>query len=211
MVENRRETIRENRRERNSTRKQIKKQAFVFTLDALLVLPLIIIIISSLIAFSVTLKENVLLHEYTFMIAKDSMNYLSELEIGKASIAGLSPGSEGSLSVLEYTIRHIQSKSTCALAIGGALNSTIPSFAGYIFEYKNGTVWEEIARGGNVAKLATGNYSFQVSAIKVVSSLSDPQLVQDPCSASVTCTTPYSLYNKGEIVGPLMFRIRVFA
>jgi len=193
-----------------STQKQ--KQAFIFTLDALLVLPLLILIISSLISFSSTLRENILLHEYSYMIAKDSISYLSELEVNSASIPGLTVGStEGTLSILEYVARHISSTYDTDLAIKGALNNSIPEFAGYIFEYKNSAgSWVELSRGGNAAKLSPGNYSFQVSATKILSSLSDPVAPHDLCGEDLICSAPVSVYIKGEIVGPIMFRIRVF-
>ena len=192
-------------------KKQQKRQAFVFTLDAILVLPLVILIISSLIAFSSTLKENVLLHEYTYMIAKDSVNYLAELQIGNAPTSLTLDANERNLSVLAYVTKHLTDSSS-GLAINDSLNSTIPSFAGYVFEYRNDTGWVNITSGGNTAKFAPGNYTFQVSVIKLVSGLSDP-IVTDPCTADILCITtgPHSLYSKGEIIGPIMFRIRVYA
>jgi hypothetical protein len=213
------------------TRARGKKQAFVFTLDALLVLPLVILIISSLISFSSTLKENVLMHEYTYMVAKDSVNYLAELEIGQASVTGLYvPSGDESLTVLEFTIKQLSNTTARARAVQGTLNPRVPYFSGYIFEYWDGTHWVEIARGGNADKLPTGQnpgkYSFQVSAVKVVSGLSDPymefngQIVagpgQDylseyPCASGITCNTPVPLYVKGDMMGPMMFRIRVFS
>ena len=194
-------------------KRQQKKQAFVFTLDAMLVLPLVILIISSLIAFSSTLKENVLLHEYTYIIAKDSVNYLTELEIGAASTGLTVDANERNLSVLAYVTKHLTDTYATRMAITGSLNSTIPSFVGYIFEYQNSSGgWSKIAEGGNTAKFASGNYSFQVSVIKLVSGLSDP-IVENgaPCSANVTCTVPRQLYTPGQIIGPVMFRIRVYS
>jgi hypothetical protein len=191
-------------------KKQQKKRAFVFTLDALLVLPLIILIISSLIAFSATLKENVLMHEYAYMIAKDSVNYMSELDISRA-VPGLASQSEASLSVLDYTVRHLSEPTNTSRAITGALDPSMPDFAGYICEYKNGSAWVQIATGGNLAKV-NGNYTFQVSAVKIISSLSNPVIPQGaPCSGNITCAYPQpSQYGKGEIIGPIMFRIRIF-
>jgi hypothetical protein len=205
-----------------------KKQAFVFTLDALLVLPLIIMIISSLISFSSTLKENVLLHEYTYIVAKDSVNYMAELEIGQASVTGLYvPSGDEQLTVLEFVISQLSNTTATERAVLGTLNLRVPYFSGYIFEYNDNGNWVEIARGGNEAKLASGNYSFQVSAVKVVSGLSDPYLevngqvftgpVQDyppeyQCAHETTCIIhANSIYKKGEMMGPTMFRIRVFS
>ena len=202
-----------------------KKQAFVFTLDALLVLPLIILIISSLISFSSTLKENVLLHEYTYIVAKDSVNYLAELEVGQASVTALYvPSGDEQLTVLEFVIKQLSNTTARRLAVEGTLNPTVPYFSGYIFEYNDGSRWVEIGRGGDLDKLT--KYSFQVSAIKVVSGLSDPYLTfngeivagpgQDyladyPCASGITCHLPTSIYMKGEMMGPMMFRIRVFS
>ena len=189
-----------------------ERRAFVFTLDALLVLPLIIIIISALIAFSSTLKENVLMHEYAYMIAKDSIDYMSELGVSQAS-PGLPAQNEAQLSVLEYVTKHLSDVDPAnrRQAISAALDSVFPTFAGYTIEYKNGASWVEIDRGGNPSKLVAGNYSYQVSAVKVVSSLSEPIVAQGaPCSGNMTCMAPHSVYTAGEIVGPVMFRIRVF-
>jgi len=193
-------------------KKSKKRHAFIFTLDALLVLPLIILIISSLISFSSTLKENVLLHEYSYMIAKDSINYLSELEMGNASIDISLEAGEETLPVLGYVAKYLSNTATTSKVIRGALPATkIPAFAGYIFEYKDTSGnWTEIASGGNLARLAPGNYSFQVSIIKIVSGLSDPVITQNPCLPTITCQIPHSIYQKGEIIGPVMFRIRVF-
>jgi len=206
------------------TRVKSKKHAFVFTLDALLVLPLIILIISSLISFSSTLKENVLLHEYTYIVAKDSVNYLSELEIGQVSVTGLNTTGYSSFTVLEFVISKLSDPTARRLAVEGTLNPIVPFFSGYIFEYNDGSNWVELGRGGNLDKLS--KYSFQVSAVKVVSGLSDPYLTfngeivagpgQDyladyPCASGITCQLPTSVYVKGEMMGPMMFRIRVFS
>jgi len=206
------------------TRARGKKQAFVFTLDALLVLPLIILIISSLISFSSTLKENVLLHEYTYIVAKDSVNYMAELEVGQISVAGLNTTGYSSFTVLEFVISKLADPTARRLAVEGTLNPRVPYFSGYIFEYNDNGNWVEIAKGGNLDKLT--KYSFQVSAVKVVSGLSDPYLTfngaivtgmeQDylsgyPCASGITCQLPSSLYVKGEMMGPTMFRIRVFS
>ena len=81
-----------------------------------------------------------------------------------------------------------------------------------IFEYKDSSGnWTQIASGGNIAKLASGNYSFQVSAIKVVTGLFDPVISQDPCFEDILCTTPLTPQPYNGILGPEMFRIRVFA
>ncbi|MEM2974129.1 MAG: hypothetical protein QW112_00670 [Candidatus Micrarchaeia archaeon] len=196
-----------------STNSRRRKRAFVFTLDALLVLPLIILIISSLIAFSATLKDNVLLHEYTYMVAKDSLGYLAELRMGEVSVAGLRvESSEENMSVLGFVTTHISNSTATKLAVEGTLNPKMPAFAGYIFEYKNDAGgWTEIGRGGNLAKLTSGLYSFQVSSIKVVTGLTDPTITGDACSGAIVCNVPQDLYEKGEIIGPMMFRIRVFA
>ena len=103
----------------------------------------------------------------------------------------------------------------------------IHSLAGYIVEYKdNSGLWVEISRGGNTNKFAPGNYSFQVSASKIISSLSDPYVIFNgrkvdglgpdylegyDCASGIACQIPVTQYNAGEIVGPIIYRIRVFA
>lgn len=186
------------------------KQGFVFTTDAFLVLPIVILAISAFIAFTVTLRDTNVFHSYSYIVARDSMSYMNEIT---SSEAGLPLG--GTRPVLDYLVTQISNNDLAGanqtLAI--VLDGHIPSSAGYIFEYydlSNATpTWEVVRQGGSSFKLS--NYNFQVSDVKLVTALSDPQLGVTPnCASAFVCSVPSSIYTEGEVTGPMLLRIRVF-
>ena len=106
------------------------KKAFIFTTDAFLVLPLVILVISSFVSFSVTIRETVVMQEYAYLIGRDSLQYLSEISGTEAGIA------TSSRSALEYIIVQIANNDLVGArnSITSILGRSIPPSVGYVFE-----------------------------------------------------------------------------
>ena len=188
--------------------KKRRKNGFIFTTDAFLALPLIILAISSFLAFSITLKDNLTIQEYTYRIAKDSLNVL----IDSSPSQILEGGSDLSFAFLItnyiYTNRLDLANQTAAV-----LDSIVPNNVAYILEYKNSTSeWKEIRRADPQNKIESVRYSVQISSIRLVSQLSTPSLNEfTSCPAQLVCSAnPSSQYKEGKLVGPILLRIRVF-
>jgi hypothetical protein len=185
-----------------------KKNAFIFTTDAFLVLPLIILTISTFISFSMTLRENTIKHEYTYMLARDSLNYLSEITMAEANL------SSSTLTVLdnvtsEVVAGHMDSANR---TVNESLSRYIPASAAYILEYKNITSgdWIPITQAGDTGKILRP--TIQVSEIRIVTALTQPSInYSTNCAQDIMCTIPATRYTAGQVVGPLMLRIRVFS
>ncbi len=184
------------------------KKAFIFTTDAFLVLPLVILVISSFVSFSVTIRETVVMQEYAYLIGRDSLQYLSEISGTEAGIA------TSSRSALEYIIVQIANNDLVGArnSITSILGRSIPPSVGYVFEYydQSSATWVQVIQGGNALK--TSNPKFQVTASKVVTALTDPVTNQfSSCAAAVTCTNPPSTrYVAGKVFGPTYVRLRIF-
>ena len=186
-----------------------KRNAFIFTTDAFLVLPLIILAISTFISFSVTLRENTIQHEYTYMLARDSLNYLSDLTM---TGAGLSASNSTVLDTVVYDVMKgnlISANSTVA----ASLDRYMPASSAYILEYKDlsSGVWVQIrSYARNPAKLL--NPTIQVSEIRIITALTPPSIsYSSNCAQDIMCTASATRYTAGQVVGPLVIRIRVFA
>ena len=189
--------------------KQTKK-AFIFTTDAFLVLPIVILAISAFIAFTITLKDTNVFHGYAYLVARDSMAYMDEVT---SSEAGLGFG--GDRPVLDYIVTQIANGDLTGAnqTLTIVLDNTVPSSVGYIFEYYDLTQatpsWVKLREAGNLFKIK--NPKFQISDTKLVTGLSDPQLlVPDSCGSAFVCSIPTSYYTEGKVNGPYLLRMRAF-
>jgi hypothetical protein len=189
-------------------RRNEKRNAFIFTTDAFLVLPLIILAVSTFISFSVTLRENTLQHEYTYMIARDSLSYLSDLTMAGA---GLGASNSTVLDTVVYDVM-VNDISSANSTVAASLDRYMPASAAYILEYKDLSSgdWVQIRRTGNAIKLQTP--TIQVSETRIITALTQPSInYSSSCAQDVMCTAPATRYAAGQVVGPLVIRIRVFA
>jgi len=183
------------------------RKAFIFTTDAFLVLPLVILVISAFVSFSVTIKETVVMQEYAYLISRDSLQYLSAITATEAGIGS------SNRSALEYVAVQVSNGDISGAnhSIALALDRAVPATAGYSFEYldESGT-WNVVRQGGNIAKFS--NPKFQVTSTKVVTALTDPQAPQfTSCATSIECTSPPATrYVAGRIFGPTFMRIRIY-
>lgn len=185
-----------------------KKNAFIFTTDAFLALPLVVLAISTFIAFSVTLRDNITVQEYAYIIAKDAMNVLVD---ANPQYVGAS-GDNSFAYLIAKNIADLDLNSANSTA--SVIDSIIPSNAAYILEYKSTSddQWKEIrvVDGGN--KIAQNRYSIQVSDTRLIADISQPRLnPSGNCPSEIVCSfPPISQYTPGSTVGPLLLRIRVF-
>jgi len=185
-----------------------KRNAFIFTTDAFLVLPLIILTISTFISFSMTLRENTIKHEYTYMLARDSLNYLSEVTMVGAGI-NASTSTVLDTVVSEVVAGHMDSANR---TVNESLSRYIPPSVAYILEYKdiNSGDWLPITQSGDIGKILRP--TIQVSEIRIVTALTQPSInYPTNCAQDIMCAMPIARYNAGQVVGPLMLRIRVFS
>ncbi|MCX8202562.1 MAG: hypothetical protein N3G74_02025 [Candidatus Micrarchaeota archaeon] len=188
--------------------KKANRNAFIFTTDAFLALPLIVLAISTFIAFSVTLRDNITVQEYAYIIAKDAMNLLID---GSPSILG---------QVENDSFAYIISKKIAESDPNGAnqtasvIDSIIPSNAAYILEYKTASSnqWTQIRVIDSSNKISQNKYSIQVSDTRLISEISRPRVnPSSNCPSEIVCpSSPVNQYTPGKIVGPLLIRIRVF-
>ena len=182
-------------------------KAFIFTTDAFLVLPLVLLVMAAFISFSVSLRENLLTHEYTYLIARDTMSYLSDLKMGEAGFT-----EDTDYSILDYAAKKI-SENGDINNLGEVVNNTIsiPENVGYIFEYDEGSGWQEIVRD-NQNKI--DKYKFSVSSIKIITPISKYQYnesIYEDCTENIICASESPiLYTLDEVLPPLILRIRVF-
>jgi hypothetical protein len=82
----------------------------------------------------------------------------------------------------------------------------------YILEYKNASSseWLPIRQSGNPMKRLKP--IIQVSEIRIITSLKQPSIdYSTNCAQEVMCSRPINRYEEGQMVGPLIIRIRVFA
>ncbi len=187
-------------------------KAFIFTTDAFFALPLVILAISTFVAFSVTLRDNITMQEYAYMLAKDALNtfidaspsQISDQHIEKLSFAYL---------IINYTSGS-DPCNECANETASVIDDLFPLSAAYILEYKNvtDTQWKTIrAYANNQDKFS--RYTIQVSSIRVVSAVSDWSIDYrnaSECRSQVVCGIASSIYEEARIMGPIVFRIRVF-
>jgi len=157
----------------------------------------------------VTLRENTIQHEYTYMLARDSLNYLSDLTM---TGAGLSASNSTVLDTVVYDVMKgnlISANSTVA----ASLDRYMPASSAYILEYKDlsSGVWVQIrSYARNPAKLL--NPTIQVSEIRIITALTPPSIsYSSNCAQDIMCTASATRYTAGQVVGPLVIRIRVFA
>ncbi|VVB73385.1 Uncharacterised protein [uncultured archaeon] len=184
-----------------------KNNAFIFTTDSFLVLPLIILAVSTFISFSVTLRENTIQHEYAYMLARDSMNYLSELTMEGA---GISMSNSTVLDTVVYDVMagHLDDANS---TIAASLDSHMPLSTGYVVEYKDLSSgdWVQVRRAGNQAKLSKP--IIQVSELRIITALTQPSIsYSSNCAQDTMCAASATRYVAGQVVGPLVLRIRVF-
>jgi len=182
------------------------RKAFIFTTDAFLVLPLVILVISAFVSFSVTIKETIVMQEYAYLIGRDTIQYLSDITATEAGIGA------SNRSVLEYIVVQIAtSNPNLQSIVSSAIDRTVPATAGYSFEYRDASgTWVQVRQGGNINKIS--NPKFQTSAVKVVTALTDPQAPAfQNCAASIECLpSPATRYVAGQVSGPMLVRIRIF-
>ncbi|MCX8169884.1 MAG: hypothetical protein N3D72_02225 [Candidatus Methanomethyliaceae archaeon] len=185
-----------------------KRNAFIFTTDAFLALPLIVIAISTFVAFSVNLRDNITSQEYGYIIAKDAMNVLIDSSPYHA-------GKIGNDSFAYIIAKYIfDSDLYSANQTASVLDDFIPSNAAYILEFKSpsGNRWVEIRRVDKFNKIKENRFSVQVSNVRLVTGISNPERVlSNNCPADIVCRSPpFAQYREGKQVGPLLLRIRVF-
>jgi hypothetical protein len=193
-----------------------KKKAFVFTSDALVTIPITILLLTTFLAFSVLLREDLFMYEYIYTVAKDQINYLNDIPCRYAD-----RNCDPKLSILQQVSMYLKNgdKDKAANLINKSIS--ISEDFGYVVEYYDGKNWVEIL---NKEK---PNPKFTASSIKITVDMTNPKiniggkeidaiypnyeyLQNYSCRESIACSIPtVSLYEKGEVVGPYMFRIRV--
>lgn len=190
----------------------VARSGFIFTTDAFLVLPLVILIVTAFMAFSVSLRENMFFHEYTYTIARDRLAYLSDLPYGDSGLSVLGAITNASLNGNDAAARSV-----------AEAYIDVPAGAGYVLERLDaGTgTWIEIANKSVAA------YKYSASAVRISTVLAEPYLDIDgqrvgmeagavadylegyDCAKKISCSIPSSIYVRGEVVGPAMIRLRV--
>ena len=194
------------------SREKKNSKAFIFTTDAFFALPLVILAISTFVAFSVTLRDNITMQEYAYMLAKDALSTLIEASPGQVS--EISSDSSFVYLLIDYTSRGTSTYDERANETASVLDAMFPINAGYILEYKNATdtQWKVIrAYANNPDKFS--RYTIQVSSTRVVSAISDWDIDYrnaSECRAQVVCGTASTIYEEGQVMGPILLRIRVF-
>ncbi|MEM4589947.1 MAG: hypothetical protein QXK21_01620 [Candidatus Micrarchaeia archaeon] len=185
-----------------------KKNAFIFTTDAFLALPLVVLAVSTFIAFSVTLRDNITVQEYAYIIAKDAMNVL--IDSNPQYIGG--SGDNSFAYIIAQNI--VDSDLNSANNTASVIDSIVPSNAAYILEYKSyfDNEWKEIRILDRGNKIAQNKYSIQVSNTRLITDISEPRLnPSGNCPSEIVCSFPsISQYTPGSKVGPILLRIRVF-
>ena len=182
-----------------------KGKGFIFTTDAFLALPLIILAISSFLAFSISLRDNLTIQEYTYRMAKDSLNVLLDSTPYQAGVG------DSNLTFAYLIANYSSNDLNSANQTAAILDNIIPQNAAYILEYKDpSNNWVEIRRGGLQTKFSS--YAVQVSASRLIAELSPPQLTPfTSCASELVCTANVqSQYKEGKLVGPILLRIRIF-
>jgi hypothetical protein len=187
----------------------MERRGFIFTIDAFLMLPLVILIIASFLVLSSTLNEYIMAHEFAYLTARDTMTYMSELTVDGAysQLAALVGPSDRGMTIAQLITRRITSGNVSGAAEVFNRTISLPETAGYVFEYSlDGAAWNTIS------ERQKPRYHYQVSDIRVVTALSNSTLTaHSDCIGEVVCAlSPTQLYTKGEIYGPLMLRMRVY-
>ena len=190
---------------KNYGKKGKGSKAFIFTTDAFFALPLVILAISTFVAFSVTLRDNITMQEYAYMLAKDALNAL----IDASPNMQMGPAPSFAYLIINYTSH---GQFSTANQTASALDDLFPMNAGYILEYRNATSsqWTTI-RAHNPGKFV--QYTIQVSSTRVVSAISDPVIAYrdaSACKSEVVCGVASTIYSEGQVMGPVLLRIRVF-
>lgn len=187
----------------------MERRAFIFTIDAFLMLPLVILIIASFLVLSSTLNEYIMAHEFAYLTARDTMTYMSELTVDDASsqLSGLVGPSDSGMTIAQLITCRITNNDKSGAAEVFNRTISLPESAGYVFEYStDGAAWKTIS------ERQKSRYHYQVSDIRVVSALSNSTLrpylncIED----NICRTETKQFYSPGEIYGPLMLRMRVY-
>jgi hypothetical protein len=195
-------------------KREQQKRAFIFTTDAIIAIPIVIIIITAFMALSTSLRESLFYQEYVYTLARDRLMYLEDLPYGDGN------------SVLGAIINEsINGNAGSANAIAEQyLNPTMPDGTGYVLERFDSGSKKWIIISDNSKK---GRYTS--SAVRLVVMLTSPYLEIDgnkiqisdstmdylatytwnDCAGSVACGIPRSLYRGGTITGPILVRLRV--
>lgn len=196
--------------EKSEKEKNEMEKGFIFTSDALITIPITILLLTSFLALSSILQEDLFMYEYVYTVAKDQINYLNEL-----------PYEEG-LSVLQKATEYISKNEIKNAADLINKSISLREDFGYVIEYWDGKKWQQL-----VSK-EKENYRFSASAIKITIGMKNPKITVSgkeidiyntnydenylegyDCKSKVACGIQTSLYDKGKIVGPMMFRIRI--
>jgi hypothetical protein len=192
-------------------KKARRDKGFIFTTDAVLVLPLVILIITAFIAFSVTLRENTFFHEYAFVLARDQLAYLSDLPYGASGLPVIAAIMNASISGNDQLALDIANTSI-----------SVPSNMGYVlerFDVANN-------RWITIAEKKLDRYKYNAGSVRLVTVLAGPYLEINgqkvsfspdvdylagyDCGNDVTCIAPAtSFYRAGVIFGPALVRLRI--
>ena len=197
-------------RQKQTEKIKNNSKAFIFTTDAFFALPLIILAISTFVAFSVTLRDNITMQEYAYMLAKDALNTLIEASPSQASEL-YSQGESFTYLIIDYSSHGSMDEANQTASV---IDRMFPISAGYILEYKNATdsQWKTIrVYANNPDKFS--RYTIQVSSTRVVSAISDWSIdyrSASECRSQVVCGIASSIYEEGQMMGPILLRIRVF-
>lgn len=188
-------------------RKNAKHNAFIFTTDAFLALPLVVLAISTFIAFSVTLRDNITVQEYAYTIANDAMNvlvYATPANIGRTEDVSFA------YLIANYTM---SGNADDANKTASVIDSLVPSHAAYVLEYKSSSGdWKQIRVVDQGNMISQNKYSIQVSNTRLIADISPPRLnPSSNCPSDIVCpSSPTPQYTPGSMVGPILLRIRVF-
>ena len=184
-----------------------KRKAFIFTTDAFLALPLVVLAISTFVAFSITLRDNITLQDYVHMIAQDAMNVLIDASPSTVDKSGTASTESFAYLIAQYIQNNALNDANQTASI---LDSIIPANAAYILEYKSGNSWKTIREVDRNNKFS--RYSIQLSVTKLIVATNSPKLLlSKDCANDLVCSfPPVSQYQPTTLVGPILLRIRVF-
>lgn len=182
------------------------RRAIVFTLDALLAIPLLLLIMGTLITFAATFKESILAHEYVYIVARDTMVRLAELKVKDYGAAQLGATKwDENLTIAEFIGKKIDAGEIDAAR--GIFENFFTYPYGYDFEFLKGNEWKVIA------SKPKENYQFEVPYLLLVAARTLPEIKKlEDCPTTVACpATVEPRYKPGKLIGPIMLRLRVKA
>jgi len=186
-------------------------KGFIFTTDAIIVLPLTILIITAFMAFSVTLQQGTFFHEYAYTLARDQIAYLSDL-----------PYENSGMPYMVVIINaSINGQDSIAFSLANS-SINVPETAGYVLERFDTLNNEWVT----IAEKKVDRYKFNAGAVRLVTVMSDPYieiggkrlnfgsntdyLADYDCGNEMVCKSPaVSFYTHGEMFGPVLVRLRV--